>query len=191
MAKKNVTEGTFKYDCKVINLKAEYPGYTGDAKYAIISDLTEDEIISRYPDDVKRFVPFVLLSCEMGKVIREYNRNEEKFAKRSARNESVFITCSEEEEATIRTLSVDDEQSLLDAESDAEDAKQRIINICRTALDELTPLQRDYLIRHYLYGIPMRTIAIEDGKSGNAVWWICQAARKKFIKACSLKGVAA
>ena len=32
----------FKYDCKVINLSYEYPGYTGKEKWAIITDLTED-----------------------------------------------------------------------------------------------------------------------------------------------------
>ena len=191
MAINNVTEGTFKHDCKVIRLDSEYKGYTGDTKYAIITDLTEEELYSSYPAEIKKYIPFVLLSCEMGKVIREYERNEEKFAKRTARSESVFIACTEEEEAIIRTLSVDDEQALLDAESDEKEAKQRIIDTCRAALDKLTPMQRDYLIRHYLYKIPMRTIAKEDGKSGNAVWWICQAARKKFIKACSVKGVAA
>ena len=31
----------FKYECKVINLSYEYPGYTGKEKWAIITDLTE------------------------------------------------------------------------------------------------------------------------------------------------------
>ena len=164
MAKNNVTVGTFKNDCKVIRLDAEYPGYTGDARYAIITDLTEEELSARYPAEIKRYIPFVLLSSEMGRAIREHHRNDEKFAKRTARYESVFIACTEEEEALIRTLSVEDEQTLLDAESDAEEAKQHVIDICRAALATLTPMQRDYLVRHYLYGIPCLEIAHQDGK---------------------------
>ena len=62
MAKNNVTVGTFKNDCKVIRLDAEYPGYTCDTKYAIITDLTEEELSVRYPDEIKRFNPHILLS---------------------------------------------------------------------------------------------------------------------------------
>ena len=36
----------FKADCKVIRLKYEYPGYTGTEKYAIISDLSYEQILS-------------------------------------------------------------------------------------------------------------------------------------------------
>ena len=185
MAKKKISEGTFKNDCKVIRLNAEYPGYTGDTKYAIITDLTEEELSVRYPAEIKRYIPYVLLSREMGKAIREHHRNDEKFAKRTARYESVFIACTEEEEALIRTLSVEDEQTLLDAESDAEEAKQHVIDICRAALATLTPMQRDYLVRHYLYGIPCLEIAHQDGKHHKSVQETIKAARKKFIKICS------
>ncbi len=191
MAKNNVNVGTFKNECKVIRLDAEYKGYTGDTKYAIITDLTEDELSSRYPDEIKRYIPYVLLTREMGKAIRDYDRNEEKFAKRTARCESVFIACTEEEEALIRSLSVDDKQAILDAESNEKEAKQRIIEICRAALETLTPMQRDYLIRHYLHKVPLRVIAREEGKNFDTVREICCAARKKFMKACSDKGVEA
>ena len=127
MAKNNVTVGTFKNDCKVIRLDAEYPGYTGDTKYAIITDLTEEELSARYPAEIKRYIPFVLLSSEMGRAIREHHRNDEKFAKRTARYESVFIACTEEDEALINSLSVEDEQTVLEAESDALEAKNYTI----------------------------------------------------------------
>ena len=34
----------FDKDCKVIKLKYEYPGYTGEEKWAIITGLTEEEL---------------------------------------------------------------------------------------------------------------------------------------------------
>ena len=40
----------FKYDCKVINLSYEYPGYTGEEKWAIITDLTEEELSKKYEE---------------------------------------------------------------------------------------------------------------------------------------------
>lgn len=40
----------FKCDCKVINLSYEYPGYTGEEKWAIITDLTEEELIEKYEE---------------------------------------------------------------------------------------------------------------------------------------------
>ena len=183
MAEKNVTERTFRNDCKVIRLDAEYKGYTGEVRYAIITDLTEDELYSLYPNDIKRFIPFVLLSCEMGKVIRVFNRNNEKFAKREARSVSIFITCSEEEESLISSLSVADEQTRLQAERNAAEEHQRLFELSRKAMTKLTPLQRDYLIRHYIGGSSIRGIAKEDGKRFENVWDVIKKARSKYIKA--------
>ena len=191
MAKNNVTVGTFKNDCKVIRLDAEYPGYTGDTKYAIITDLTEEELIIRYPEEIKRYIPYVLLSREMGRAIREHHRNDEKFAKRTARYESVFIACTEEDEALINSLSVEDEQTVLEAESDALEAKQRIRNLCREALKRLTPIQRDYLIRHYVCNESVSDIARADQKDVAGVWRRCKSARAKFIKLINEMEVAA
>lgn len=43
----------FKYECKVINLSYEYPGYTGKEKWAIITDLTEKELIEKYDEIIR------------------------------------------------------------------------------------------------------------------------------------------
>ena len=48
MADQNITnidlEAAFANDCKVINLKYEYPGFSEKTQWAIITDLTESEI---------------------------------------------------------------------------------------------------------------------------------------------------
>lgn len=59
----------FKCDCKVINLSYEYPGYTGEEKWAIITDLTEEELIEKYEEiqalysnqDTTRYYPHIVL----------------------------------------------------------------------------------------------------------------------------------
>ena len=43
----------FKNECKVINLKYEYEGYTGMEQWAIVSELTEKELFEKYPDVVE------------------------------------------------------------------------------------------------------------------------------------------
>ena len=42
-------EELFAKDCKLINLKYEYNGYTGDEKWAIITELSVKELWEKYP----------------------------------------------------------------------------------------------------------------------------------------------
>ena len=67
-------EELFAKDCKLINLKYEYDGYTGTEKWAVVTELTEEELWDKYPDIISRYTPFVLLSMAQGKVIIDDNR---------------------------------------------------------------------------------------------------------------------
>ncbi|MDD5905621.1 MAG: hypothetical protein PUC60_03230 [Clostridiales bacterium] len=71
----------FKYDCKVINLSYEYPGYTGKEKWAIITDLTEEELRKKYEEIIFSYRPFIILSSVFGSVRADFIRNENKFSK--------------------------------------------------------------------------------------------------------------
>lgn len=46
----------FAKDCKLINLKYEYTGYIGQEKWAIVSELSEQELFEKYPDEVKKYI---------------------------------------------------------------------------------------------------------------------------------------
>lgn len=74
----NITEQEelFSTECKLINLKYEYQGYTGTVKWAVVSELSEKELFEKYPDVISRYTPFVLLSVEQGEVIAEAKRND-------------------------------------------------------------------------------------------------------------------
>ena len=78
-------EELFVKDCKLINLKYEYNGYTGDEKWAIITELSVKELWEKYYLVIERYSPFVHLSIAQGEVIDDANRNEDKYAKRSSR----------------------------------------------------------------------------------------------------------
>ena len=183
MTNKTENTKTFKDDCKVINLTAEYDGYTGTEKYALVTALSLDDLEARYSKEIQRYKPFLILTPEMGEAIREYHRNNEKFAKREAREESVFITCSEAEESQIQALSVEDAQTILQAESDDVEESQRIYQLSSKALKALTPLQREYLIRHFINGESIRAIAEQTGTRKNNVLKTYRRGLKKYIRA--------
>lgn len=64
----------FKCDCMVINLSYEYPGYTGEEKWAIITDLTEEELIEKYEEIISSYRPFIVLSSMFGSVRADFIR---------------------------------------------------------------------------------------------------------------------
>lgn len=66
----------FANDCKLINLRYEYHGYTGTEKWAIVTELAEEELWVKYPDVIRRYTPFILLSMAQGEVITEYQNYE-------------------------------------------------------------------------------------------------------------------
>ena len=43
----------FANDCKLINLRYEYHGYTGTEKWAIVTELAEEELWVKYPDVIR------------------------------------------------------------------------------------------------------------------------------------------
>ena len=66
----------FEKDCKIIDLQKEYPQYQGTVKYAVISRLTEDELIRRYGQVLVQYQPYFVLSSDIGNVFYEYWKNE-------------------------------------------------------------------------------------------------------------------
>ena len=183
MAKNKVTERTFKKDCKIINLAIEYRGYTGDILYAVITDLTEDELNKKYGEELSAYRPFVILSRAMGFAIREQQRNEEKYKKRHARGEVDY-------EAMLDILFVDDEQTENARKAAEVSSRNRTKEISRKALMSLTPLQRKYIVRYYLDGLTLEEIARETGKHRNTIWGICERGRQRYIKAVAAMEVA-
>ena len=80
----------FAQDCKLINLRYEYSGFTGTEKWAIITELSEEALWDKYPDVISRYTPFILLSMAQGEVISESHRNNDKYEKRSKRTIDVY-----------------------------------------------------------------------------------------------------
>lgn len=76
----------FYIDCEVIETKYEYPQYTGVEKWIIITDLTEEELNSKYAEQIAPLRPYIILSRSFGEVRNDFRRNEKKHHMRSVRS---------------------------------------------------------------------------------------------------------
>lgn len=78
---------------KKINLRKEYPGFVGNTDFAVISDLCEEELISKFPE-LECLQPFIIITVsqwnEISKAFGDFYRNNNKHQKRKTRKEDLF-----------------------------------------------------------------------------------------------------
>lgn len=166
----------FKYDCKVINLSYEYPGYTGEEKWAIITDLSEGELNKKYAEQISLFTPFIVLPTSFGELREEYIRNEHKHEMRSKLYGDQF--------------SIDDNLEIYHPELIVNDLLESIvfddeINQIKYAIQSLNKYQSSRIARYFLQDKTLKEIAEEDNISISAVYYSIQCGinnLKKFFK---------
>lgn len=183
------TKKSFKQECKVINLELEYEGYVGNELYAIITDLSKEELNKSYGAEIEKYKPFIILSRAMGLAMKKHEHDEKKHAMREARGE-MRMTGDVRDEALISALTEDDDQLVKEAIVHDFMESLRINAVSKSALMTLTPLQRDYLIRKYVNRESVRDIADKDGKRFETVWDIIVSAKNRYIKAVKALEVA-
>ena len=150
----NKTEA-FKRDCRIINMKKEYPGYTGDILWLVISHLSEQEIKNEYPSEIKPFCPFIYMPEENFAPILEYRSNNRK-------NE-------------IRALKMDAfsyEDEVFEAhhpELITNPFEQEDWSELYKAMKRLPEVQRRRIIKRYFYEMSIMQIAEEEGSTRQAV----------------------
>ena len=180
-------EELFAKDCKLINLRYEYSGYTGTEKWAIVTELAEEELCVKYPDVIGRYTPFILLSMAQGEVIDESYRNNDKYAKRAKRTLDVYgyeDDISEQFHNELITPFVDPFEEAEEKRLEEEKEKLRQLEIAkvRVVLGMMKPIQRDRLTKAVLFGLSSRKIAQEEGVNYSVVDKSIAAARKNFKK---------
>lgn len=149
-------EEMFANECRIINLRYEYPGYTGDELFGIATSLSEDELICKYNKLLSSYIPYVLLPTSYGEVRDCFKRNENKHYMRAIRTFSIFDMSDEFEEhhPEITTRATDEiflEQEMC----------QSIYN----AIATLTDIQKRRIIKYYFNGQSLREIAKDEGVS--------------------------
>ena len=155
---------------KVINLKHEYPGFTGDTNWAVVSDLSEEELVKMFGGQLGCCSPYLILSLEEGEILGDFNRNEDKHAKRQARSGEAFgyeegMSESVHEELVSDTF-LDDILRDLD------------IKKLRGAMDLLPKVQRRRVDLYYLQSMTLAEVAAAEGVNINAVNKSIKAALK-------------
>ncbi len=78
--------GQMRKGYRLVDLRKEYPGYTGDEIWMIITDLTEDQLIDiREVREIMHLA--VVVSTEAGCVMRQFENSEKKHRKRKKTTE--------------------------------------------------------------------------------------------------------
>lgn len=180
-------EELFAKDCKLINLRYEYTNYTGKEKWAVVTELTEKELRKKYPDIIKRYTPFVLLSMAQGEVINEADRNDDKYEKRAKRTLDVYgyeDDISEQFHRELITPFADPFEQAEEEHLEIEKEQFRRMEIAkvRKVLEMMKPIQKERLCKVVLMGLSSRKIAQEEGVNYSAVDKSIAAAIKNFKK---------
>lgn len=166
-------EELFAKDCKLINLRYEYTNYTGKEKWAVVTELTEKELRERYPDIIKRYTPFVLLSIAQGEVIAEYQNYEARERMRNLRFGHIFdINDGEFEEHHSEVFA--ETKDFVDEWIQKENINE--------ALNKLTQLQKKRVIEYFLLEKTLIEISENEGVSIPTLSESINAAIKKLRK---------
>ncbi len=151
-------EEQFKQECLVISVKDEYPDYTGTEKWIIITDLSDDELMSSYGSMLVDYSPYIKLSVRQGKPIIIFHRNEDKHRKRRKLYESLLPDCDGEDELYSKLAQEDFVSQLV------------MSDYIRKLLEALpTEKQRRRIVLHYIFGFTAVEIAEMENVSSQAV----------------------
>lgn len=162
----------FKYECKVINLSYEYPGYIGEEKWAIITGLTEEELNEKYAAKIDSLKPFIILDLAFGKARKKFINNENKHYMRTIRGIEPFDYDDELLTTHHPELVVDNfEETFL---------RNDICQKVRYALATLQDVQKERVIKYFFDGKSTHEIAHEECVSHQAVSQSIAVALKKM-----------
>ena len=166
----------FYIDCEVIETKYEYPQYTGVEKWIIITDLTEEELNSKYAEQIAPLKPYIILSRSFGEVRDDFIRNEKKHYMRTVRSVNIFDFSEETEEHHTEIAVGSPEDDIINDEQ---------AQILRAAIAQLNPMQKERLIKYFFHGKNLNQIAEEEGKAYSTVYESYESALKKLKKLLS------
>lgn len=157
---------------KAVNLKYEYPGMVGEAVWAIVSDMSQEELQKQYGRELSGFCPYVVLTLEQGEALQEFHRNEQKHRMRQVRSYDSFAYEEGVTELFHGELVLDD----LFEKLTQKEERERI----RAALEKLTPVQKRRVVQYFFGGLSEREIAALEGVNRRAVADSLAGALKKL-----------
>jgi DNA-directed RNA polymerase specialized sigma subunit len=70
---------------ELISLEEEYPGIQGGCRWAVATDLSYDELFTKYCYELEMYKPLLLISKEEAEVFKNFHRNNKKHEMREYR----------------------------------------------------------------------------------------------------------
>lgn len=160
---------SFKTKCNFFRCEEEYPGWTGNEKYIIVTDVPEQELLKEYPRMLSAMRPYLIVGTDYGKM-RNDSYNEERRAKFFSAKCDAFGLNDETENFHNELIDYSfSEKSTLSMELEE-------------ALNELTEIQRKRVIKYYFGRMTMEEIANIEGTVKSAVKKSLEQALAKLHK---------
>lgn len=163
-------EQAFKAECRVIDLKHEYTHYRENIRWAIATSLTENDLRRKYGDIIGQYEPFLLLTEEHAKTIMQFHSNDRKHKKRNAELGDGFGY----EDDLFEKFHPELVENPFDDDPD--------MTWLYNALDQLEPLKKERVMKHYIEGISVAEIAAAEGVSVQSVYRSIARAIKSLQK---------
>jgi RNA polymerase sigma factor (sigma-70 family) len=155
--------------CKFLNCNEEYPGWTGEEKYIIISDMSEMEIRTRFGQIAEALSPFICMSRKCGEAVTGFATNIRKAQRHGS--VTVDIDCTDDFENLYESLQVSDFTA---------DYWDRQI-VC-DAISHLSEVQQRRIRMRYFDDMKLSDIAEHEGVSVEAVSLSIDSAIEKMKK---------
>lgn len=166
---KNLYEEKKYYE--VIDLTKEYPGFVGETKWGIVTDLSEDDLYINFYDEIKPYIPFVILPTEFMDIALEFSRNNAKHAMRAIRHTHSFGFDFIADEYHMVTDENDSLNSVI---------KEEETMLLHQCLNRLTLLQRRCLKMYFFEEKTLKEIAVKENKSFSTIREIFQSGLKNM-----------
>ena len=162
---KNIRE-TMRETCRIFNFRYEYPHSPDPYDWIIVSDLSEDELRSRYPDEMRELSPYCVIGKEYLPVRTESKRNEDRYYQRGKNNDCGYGFENDLMEIHHVEISEQDYATKLEQRDDEAELLHRL----KIAVEHLPRKQRQRIIDRYCYNLSPQEIASIEGISYQAVY---------------------
>lgn len=151
-----IRHNEFRKNCRLVNLKYEYPGLVGDIEWLIVSDYSEKELQNRYSEEIGMYSPYVVMSEQVYRPVIESKSNELKHARREKRHADLFGF-------------VDGEMEKFHPETWVDARDPFMYESLYESINSLSTVQRSRVIDYFFRGFNMREIAERQGVSIQSV----------------------
>ncbi len=168
-------EDLFRRACRIVDLKEEYPGYTGRERWLIVTEADETEVRLRWPEEADRYSPYLLMTERMAAPILDSARLERAWARRRKDHFEYSLDLMEQEEiarASAAYWQPSAEETYL---------TDQMGETMRRIADSLPEPRRRRFCKRFWEGKTLAEISAEEGVSISSVAESVRLARQSFI----------